>query len=314
MRAFILRRLLASVVVLFLVTLVTFFSINVLPGDIASRILGPEQSPQQVQELRERLNLNAPIIERYVDWIGGVVQGDLGKSIRSQAPVSEILLQKLEVTVELGILALLVAVTLAIPIGILAGSRPGTVFDYGLTFFAVLGVSIPNFWLAIVMVIIFAVELGWFPALGFTPISDGLGANLKSLTLPAIAIGLQSAGSLARQTRGAMVEVLNQDYVRTARAKGLRERTVITRHAFRNALIPVVTILGFQMTIIVGGAIIIETIFQLPGIGKLVIDSILVQEVAIVQGITVLIAAGVLFLNLMVDISYAYLDPRIRYS
>lgn len=314
MQAFIVRRLLSSVFVLFVVTLVTFVSLNVLPGDIASRILGPEPSPDQVEALRERLNLNDPLHIRYWDWISNAVQGDFGTSLRTSQPVSELIVDRLEVTIELGILSLVLAVVIAVPIGILAGSRPGTILDYGLTLFAVIGISIPNFWLAIVMIIVFAVNFGWFPALGFTPISEGLFDNLKSLTLPAIAIGLSSAGSLARQVRGAMVEVMRQDYVRTARAKGLSERIVILRHGLRNALIPVVTILGLQMTVILGGSIIIETIFQLPGMGKLLIDSILIKEVAIVQGLTVILAATILMLNLLVDISYAYLDPRIRYS
>ena len=314
MQAFIIRRLLSSVFVLFVVTLVTFLSLNVLPGDIASRILGPEPSPDQVEALRERLNLNDPLHERYIDWLTNALQGDFGTSIRTSQPVTELIVDRLEVTIELGILSLILAVAIAVPIGILAGSRPGTVLDYGLTLFAVIGVSIPNFWLAIVMIIVFAVNLGWFPALGFTPISDGVFENLKSLTLPAIAIGVSSAGSLARQVRGAMVEVMRQDYVRTARAKGLSERIVILRHGLRNALIPVVTILGLQMTVVMGGSIIIETIFQLPGMGKLLIDSILIKEVSIVQGLTVILAAAILFLNLLVDISYAYLDPRIRYS
>lgn len=314
MQAFIVRRLLSSIFVLFVVTLVTFISLNVLPGDIASRILGPEPSPDQVEALRERLNLNDPLHERYWDWISNAVRGDLGTSLRTSQPVGEVLIDRLEVTVELGILSLILAVAIAVPIGILAGSRPGTPLDYGLTLFAVVGISIPNFWLAIVMIILFAVNLGWFPALGFTPISEGIVGNLKSLTLPAIAIGLSSAGSLARQVRGAMVETMRQDYVRTARAKGLQERTVILRHGLRNALIPVVTILGLQMTVILGGSIIIESIFQLPGVGKLLIDSILIQEVSIVQGLTVMLAATILLLNLLVDISYAYLDPRIRYS
>lgn len=314
MQTFIIRRILSSIFVLFIVTLVTFVSLNALPGDIASRILGPEPNPDQVEALRARLNLDAPLIERYLDWISAAARGDLGTSIRTQVPVRDVLIDKLEVTVELGLLSLLLAMVIAIPIGILAGSRPGTPLDYGLTFFAVAGVSIPNFWLAIVMIITFSVKLGWFPALGFTPLSEGVFDNLKSLTLPAIAIGISSAGSLARQVRGAMVEVMRQDYVRTARAKGLRERTVILRHGLRNALIPVVTVLGLQMSVIIGGSIIIETIFQLPGVGKLLIESILIQEVPIVQGLTVMLAAGILFLNLLVDISYAYLDPRIRYS
>lgn len=314
MRAFIIRRLLASVFVLWVVTLVTFSAIFLLPGDVIGAILGPEQSPDQAEALRKRLNLDAPFFEQYADWIGGVLQGDFGTNIRTGEAVGGQLLDKLKVSGQLGLMALLIALGVAVPIGMAAGARPGTFFDYGLTLFAVIGVSIPNFFLGLALILLFAVELNWFPALGFAEIGDGFVDNLKSLTLPAFAVGIASAGSLARQVRASMVEVLRQDYVRTARAKGLRERTVIARHAFRNALIPVVTVLGLQMSIIVGGTIIIETIFQLPGMGKFVITSLLNQEVDVVQGVTLVIATGVLLINLVVDISYAFLDPRIRYS
>ena len=228
--------------------------------------------------------------------------------------MSELIGRKLATTAELGILSLILAVVISVPIGILAGARPGTVLDYGLTFFAVFGVSIPNFFLAMVLIIFFAVKLGWFPALGTTPLLEDPVANLRSMILPMLTIGLTSSGSMARQVRGAMVEVMRQDYVRTARSKGLGERQVVLRHVLRNALIPVVTVLGLQMTIIIGGSIITETIFKLAGTGKLLIDSIYIMDTPIVQGIVLILATTILALNLLVDISYAYLDPRIRYS
>ena len=314
MQTFILRRTFSSVFVLFIVTLITFFSINLLPGDLASRIAGEEPSQEQIEMVREALGLNRPLHVRYFEWIGGVVQGDLGTSLRTQTEVSELIGRKLATTAELGILSLILAVVISVPIGILAGARPGTVLDYGLTFFAVLGVSIPNFFLAMVLIIFFAVKLGWFPALGTTPLLEDPVANLRSMILPMLTIGLTSSGSMARQVRGAMVEVMRQDYVRTARSKGLGERQVVLRHVLRNALIPVVTVLGLHMTIIIGGSIITETIFKLAGTGKLLIDSIYIMDTPIVQGIVLILATTILALNLLVDISYAYLDPRIRYS
>ncbi len=314
MQTFILRRTFSSFFVLFIVTLITFFSINLLPGDLASRIAGEEPSQEQIEMVREALGLNRPLYVRYFEWIGGVVRLDLGDSLRTQVDVSELIGRKLAVTAELGLLALIVAIAIAIPVGVLAGARPGTFLDYGLTIFAVGGVSIPNFFLAMVFIIFFAVRLGWFPALGTVSITEDPLGNLRSLVLPIFTIGLTSCGSMARQVRGAMVEVMRQDYVRTARSKGLQERDVILRHVFRNALIPVVTVLGLQMTIIIGGSIITETIFKLPGMGKLLIDSIYIMDTPIVQGIVLVLAATILALNLLVDISYAYLDPRIRYS
>ncbi len=314
MQTFILRRTFSSVFVLFIVTLITFFSINLLPGDLASRIAGEEPSQEQIEMVREALGLNRPLHVRYFEWIGGVVQGDLGTSLGTQTEVSKLIGRNLAATAELGILSLILAVVISVPIGILAGARPGTVLDYGLTFFAVLGVSIPNFFLAMVLIIFFAVKLGWFPALGTTPLLEDPVANLRSMILPMLTIGLTSSGSMARQVRGAMVEVMRQDYVRTARSKGLGERQVVLRHVLRNALIPVVTVLGLQMTIIIGGSIITETIFKLAGTGKLLIDSIYIMDTPIVQGIVLILATTILALNLLVDISYAYLDPRIRYS
>ncbi|MDE0475999.1 MAG: ABC transporter permease [Gammaproteobacteria bacterium] len=314
MASYIARRLLATIPVILLISAITFFAIALLPGDPVLAVLGEEADTTTVAAIREQLGLDRPVLVRYLDWIGNAIQGDFGQSLRAGNDVSTLLSKRLEVTLELGILAMIVAVMIGIPIGLLAGARPNTPFDYGGTIFAVLGAAIPNFWLALMLVLFFSVRLGWFPTTGFTPFLDDPVENLRSLVLPAVAIGVFQSAILARQTRAALVEVLRQDYVRTAYAKGLRERTVIVRHAFRNALIPVVTVLGIQVSTIVGGAIIIETVFALPGVGKLLIDSIFQREVLTVQAIALLLATTVALANLVVDVSYAFLDPRIRYA
>ena len=228
--------------------------------------------------------------------------------------VSDLIAKRLQVSIELGILAMLIALLVGVPLGLLAGSRPNTPLDYGGTTFAVLGAAIPEFWLALMLILGFAVGLGWFPAIGFTPFLDDPVENLRSLALPAVAIGTGQAAILARQTRAAVVEVLRQDYVRTAYAKGLQGRTVIVRHAFRNALIPIVTVLGIQVSTVVGGFVIIETVFVLPGVGNLLVDSVFQRELQTVQAIAIMLAITVALTNLLVDVSYAFLDPRIRYE
>ena len=314
MATYIARRLLATIPVIILISLITFFAVALLPGDPVLAVLGEEADLNAVEAIRQQLGLDRPVLVRYFDWIGNAIQGDFGKSVRAGDDVSTLLSKRLEVTLELGILAMMIALMIGIPLGLIAGSRPNTPFDYGGTMFAVLGAAIPNFWLALMLVLFFSVRLGWFPTTGFTSFLDDPLENLRSLILPAIAIGVFQSAVLARQTRAALVEVLRQDYVRTAYAKGLRGRTVIVRHAFRNALIPVVTVLGIQVSTIVGGAIIIESVFALPGVGKLLIDSIFQREVITVQAIALLVATAVALANLVVDVSYAFLDPRIRYA
>lgn len=314
MWTYIVRRAIMTVPVLVLISIVTFFTVRLLPGDIARNILGPEAEPSAVEALRENLGLNKNVFVQYGEWVGNALQGDFGESIRSGEPIVDLIANRLPLTIELGILAMAIALVIGIPLGIIAGSRPNTPFDYFSTFFAVLGAAIPNFWLAMMLILLFSIELGWLPALGWTSFLDDPVKNLKSLLLPALAIGVFQAAVLARQTRASLVEVLRQDYVRTAQAKGLRERTIIVRHGLRNALIPIVTVMGLQLSQIVSGAIIIETVFALPGIGKLVIDSILFRELPAVQAIALLIAASVSIANLAVDVVYAYLDPRIRYE
>ena len=314
MTTFIVRRLLATIPVIILISLITFFAVALLPGDPVLAVLGEEADPNTVEAIRQQLGLDRPVVVRYFDWVGNALQGDLGRSVRAGESVSSLISKRLEVSIELGILAMMIALMIGIPLGLIAGSRPNTPFDYGGTMFAVLGAAIPNFWLALMLVLFFSVRLGWFPTTGFTSFLDDPVDNLRSLVLPAVAIGVAQSAILARQTRAALVDVLRQDYVRTAYAKGLRARTVIVRHAFRNALIPVVTVLGIQVSTIVGGAIIIESVFALPGVGKLVIDSIFQRELQTVQAVAVMLAITVALANLVVDVSYAFLDPRIRYE
>ena len=314
MTTYIIRRLIATIPVLFLISAITFFTIRLLPGDPALAILGPEADYNLVEALREELGLNRPVVVQYLDWMYHAFQGEFGESRRSGDTVAALVSDRLEVTIQLGILSLIVAVVLALPIGLLAGSKPNTPFDYLGTFFAVVGAAIPNFWLALLLILVFAVDLGWFPALGFTSFREDPLENMRGMVLPAIAIGIAQAAVLARQTRASMVEVLQQDYVRTARSKGLRERNVIFRHGFRNAMIPVITILGLQISNIVSGAIIIESVFSLPGIGKLLIDSIFNRELVTVQALALMLALAVAMSNLLVDVSYGYIDPRIRYE
>lgn len=314
MTTYIIRRLIATIPVLFLISAITFFTIRLLPGDPALAILGPEADYNLVEALREELGLNRPVVVQYLDWMYHAFQGEFGESRRSGDTVAALVSDRLEVTIQLGILSLIVAVILALPIGLLAGSKPNTPFDYLGTFFAVVGAAIPNFWLALLLILVFAVDLGWFPALGFTSFREDPLENMRGMVLPAIAIGIAQAAVLARQTRASMVEVLQQDYVRTARSKGLRERNVIFRHGFRNAMIPVITILGLQISNIVSGAIIIESVFSLPGIGKLLIDSIFNRELVTVQALALMLALAVAMSNLLVDVSYGYIDPRIRYE
>ncbi len=314
MATYIARRFLATIPVLFLISAITFFTIRLLPGDPALAILGPEADYNLVEALREELGLNRPVVVQYLDWMYHAFQGEFGESRRSGDSVAALVSDRLEVTIQLGILSLIVAVVLALPIGLLAGSKPNTPFDYLGTFFAVVGAAIPNFWLALLLILVFAVDLGWFPALGFTSFRDDPLENMRGMVLPAVAIGIAQAAVLARQTRASMVEVLQQDYVRTARSKGLREWTVIFRHGFRNAMIPVITILGLQISNIVSGAIIIESVFSMPGIGKLLIDSIFNRELVTVQALGLMLALAVAMSNLLVDVSYGYIDPRIRYE
>jgi len=300
--------------VLFLVSIVIFSLIHLTPGDPVITMLGEEATLEARDRLRAQLGLDRPLPVQYAAWLAKVVTGDLGRSIRTNQPVAEAITERLPVTIQLAFLAMAIAMAIALPVGIIAATRRGTFADIGSTVMCLLGVSMPNFLLAVFLVYVFSLTLRWLPPIGYiSPVQDLLG-NLKGMVMPAVTLGVFAAAATARLTRSSLLEVLGQDYVRTGYAKGLDERAVIRRHAMKNALIPVVTVVGLQLGNLLGSAIVTETIFALPGVGRLVVDSIYQRDFPLVQGVTLYLAVIFLVVNLIVDMIYAYLDPRIRYS
>ena len=300
--------------VLLLVSAVIFSLLHLTPGDPVVVMLGEEATPEARDALRRELGLDRPLPLQYAAWLSRVVQGDLGRSIRTNQPVSDAILQRLPVTVQLSVLAMVIALVIAIPTGIIAAARRNSRADIAVTVFSLLGVSMPNFLLAVLLIFVFSLQLRLLPPIGYVNPFEDLGANLRAMIMPAITLGVLVAAVVARQTRSSLLEVLGQDYVRTAWAKGLREAVVLRRHALRNSLIPVVTVIGLRLGDLLGSAIVTETIFALPGTGRLVIDSIYQRDFPLVQGVVLYLALIFLFINLIVDLLYAYLDPRIRYS
>jgi peptide/nickel transport system permease protein len=312
--AYIVRRLLLTVPILFIVSIMVFSMINLLPGDPATVILGPEAPESAKEAMREELGLNDPIPIQYVNWLGGVLQGDLGDSLVDGVPVLTLILQRLPATIELAIGTFLVALVISVTAGILSASKRGTWVDYISTGFALGGISIPHFWLGMMFIVVFAVGLGWFPASGYEPFFEDPVANLSAMVLPVLATGLRQSGELMRMLRSSLLEELGSDYVRTALSKGLSQRLVVIRHAVRNALIPFVTASGLQVAGLLGGLVVTETVFQIPGLGRLVVDSILSRDFTTVQGAVLVIALIVILVNLLVDILYTMIDPRTRLS
>lgn len=309
---FLARRLLQMVPVLFLVTVVVFALVNLVPGDAARLFLGEEAPPDALAALRHELGLDQPLYVQYLRWVGRMLHGDFGYSFKDHRPVLATLLQKLPVTAELTSGALLIAWTIAVPAGALAAWRQRSAVDYGASAVALGGLSIPNFWLGIMLVYLFAVHLRWFPASGFVPLAHDPVRNLRSLVLPAVNLGVVLAAVVMRQLRSGMIEVLSTDFVRTAWAKGLGQRAVLVRHALRNAVVPVITVMGLQMGTLLGGAIITETIFAVPGLGQLAVNAIYSRDYPMLEGVVVLSALAILLVNLLVDIVYSLIDPRIR--
>lgn len=312
MLQFIGRRLLALIPLLFFVSLVVFSLLHALPGDPAVLFLGQEADPETIARFKTRLGLDRPLIVQYGDWLLKALQGDLGRSLRTNQPVTEAILQRLPVTLELLVAALTVSLTIALPMGIVSAVKRNSGFDLLSTVFALVGFSTPNFWLGIILIYVFALLLRWLPPSGFVPLVSSVPDNLRSLILPAITLGLALAALVTRQLRSGMLEVLRQDYVRTAQAKGLSQRQVVGKHALKNALIAVVTVIGLQIGGLLGNTIITETLFALPGVGRLMIDSIFSRDFYVVQGVILFLAVGYVLSNLIVDILYSYLDPRIR--
>ncbi|HEV8642223.1 MAG TPA: ABC transporter permease [Methylomirabilota bacterium] len=312
MLTFVGRRLLATIPLLFLVSLVVFSFVHVLPGDPAVLFLGEEATPETLAQFRTRLGFDRPLTAQYAEWLGGALQGNLGRSLRTNQPVTEAILQRLPVTLELLAAALLVSLAIAIPMGIVSAVKRNSGVDLMSTVFALVGFSMPNFWLGLILIYVFALFLRWLPPSGFVPLPADLADNLRSLILPAITLGTALAALVTRQLRSGMLEVLRQDYVRTAQAKGLSQRLVVGKHALKNALIAVVTVVGLQIGGLLGNTIITETLFALPGVGRLMIDAIFSRDFFIVQGVILFLAVGYVLSNLVVDVVYSYLDPRIR--
>jgi peptide/nickel transport system permease protein len=310
--AVIVRRLLLAIPVILLVTIMVFSLLHMLPGDPVTVILGQEATPEAIAAMRTELGLDKPIVVQYLEWLGRVLQGDLGRSLVDRTPVSDLILQRLPATLELTIGTFVVAIVIAIPAGILSATRPGSWVDYSSTMFALGGMSIPHFWLGMMFIVLFAVKLGWLPASGFVPFSQDPAANLAAMIMPMVATGLRESAVLMRMMRSSLLEVMHADYIRTAYSKGLKEWTVIIRHALKNALVPVVTTSGLIVAGLLGGLVITESIFSIPGFGKLIVESIYQRDFVTVQGAILVSALLVVIVNLAVDILYTIIDPRIK--
>jgi peptide/nickel transport system permease protein len=314
MGTLVLRRLAAMVPVLVLVTFGVFTLIHLTPGDPIDAMMAESFDAAAKERLRVDLGLDQPIYVQYLTWIGRVVRGDFGRSIRDNEPVIENVSRRIGVSLQLAGYAMLISLTVAFPIGILSATHRNSPIDGFGTMFALFGICMPNFLIALLLIYVFGVKLAWLPISGYAPPDEGILATIRSLTLPAITLGLALAAVVTRTLRSSLLETLNEDYVRTARAKGLAEQMVIRKHALKNGLIPVVTILGLQLGTLIGGAVITEFIFALPGVGRLVVSAIFSRDYPLVQGVILLIAIGFVLSNLLVDIVYGWLDPRIRYG
>ena len=314
MISFLLKRTFIFLLTLILVSIVIFAVLMVIPSDPAQIILGIHATPETLQALRHRLGLDRPVTLQYLGYMKNLVMGDLGRSITYDVPISSLIFSRLLVTVPLAVLSMIFAILISIPMGIYSSLHRNRVGDYGVMAFSQIGLAVPAFWAGILLILLFAVTLHWLPAGGFQPWQVDPMRTLKSLFLPALSLGLVRAAVLTRMTRSSMLEVLGEDYIRTARSKGLPKRMVVYKHAFRNAIIPVVTIVGLQAGDLLAGAIIIEMVFHLPGVGRLVFEAIGQRDLPVIQGVVLLIAMMIVVINFVIDISYRYLDPRIRYE
>ena len=312
MLPYLIKRLGSLIVSLFVASLVIFACIEIVPGDPASFMLGVNAQPDTVNALREELGLNISHTQRYVSWISGLLKGDLGTSYTYRSPVSDIVADRLQVSVPLALYALTLTILIAFPVGVLAAAWRGSAVDLFVMGATQLGIAVPNFWFAILMVIVFAINLGWFSAGGFPGWDAGILAVIKALTLPAVALALPQASILARVMRSSLLDTLSEDYIRSARAKGLSRRQVMWRHALRNAMIPVLTIIGLQFSFLLAGAIIIENVFFLPGLGRLVFQAITQRDLIVVESVVMLLVFAVVLVNFIVDLAYAWVDPRLR--
>ena len=309
---FLVQRAAVSVVTLCVISLIVFAGVRMIPGDPARVMAGTDADAAGLDEIREKYGLKDPIPVQYLRWVGLALGGDLGESIRTRESVGWTVAKKLPITMELAGFAILIALGIAIPAGVLAAVRRNTVWDLLASGVSLCGVSVPNFWLGIMLILFFSVRLGWLPASGFVPLWESPLANLQRMLMPSFVLGTALAAVLMRQIRNSMIEVLSADYIRTARAKGLPGRAVVFRHAIRNGLIPVVTILGLQMGALMGGAVVTEQIFVVPGFGRLIVEAVFTRDYPLVQGVVLITASSYVLINLLVDVSYSVLNPRIR--
>jgi peptide/nickel transport system permease protein len=304
----------ALAVTLLFVSILVFVVVRVLPGDPALIIMGTEGSPEAAARLRESLGLDRPILMQYLDWIARAVTGDLGRSIQYDVSVASLIASRLAVTLPLTLMAAGFMVGAAVPLGVFAATRQRRWGDYLTMVLSQIGVAVPGFWAGLLLILLFSVRLGWFRSGGFDGWSQGVGPALKSLLLPALALGLFQFAVLARTTRSAMLEVLGEEYVKTARAKGVAERAVLFRHALRNAMIPILTVAGIQLGQLMAGAIVLESVFYLPGLGRLALGAISARDLPVIQGVVLFVASVIVAINVAVDVLYGFMDPRIRYE
>jgi peptide/nickel transport system permease protein len=319
MYEYVTRRILLALIVIILVTLMVFFVMRLLPGDPVMLFLSSSQdidsmTPEQIQKVRHDYGLDKPLILQYVSWLGGALHGDLGTSISMQTKVTRLMADRYPITIHLGIVAFIVSNILGIMVGLVAAIRRGTWIDTLVTGLAYLGVCVPVFWLGILMIYTFGYKLHFLPIAGYTSPFDNFWLSTRQIIMPVICLSIFGLASIARQVRSSMLEVINQDYIRTAWAKGLRERVVVMRHALKNSLIPIVTLIGMGVSTIFGGSVIVETVYAIPGMGRLMVTSLFGHDYVVVQSGVLIVAVIMVFMNLIVDISYGWIDPRIRYS
>jgi peptide/nickel transport system permease protein len=313
MLRFLLQRLATIVPTLFFVSVLIFGLQQLLPGDPAIALAGEERDPETIRYLREKFHLDDPLPVRYWHWASGVLQGDLGDSVRIQKPVMDLIVEKLPVTIQLSTMAMLIALAIGITAGVISAVKKDSWLDYAANVFALWGLSTPNFWLGILLILLFAVQLGWLPASGYVSPFEDLKANLSAMIMPAFVLGNAIAAVLMRHTRSAMLQVLSSDYVRTARAKGLDERVVVLKHALRNALIPIITLGALEFGTLLSGAVLTEQVFTIPGFGKLIVDAVFNRDYLVVQGVVLFTATVYITLNLLADVAYFVVNPRMRH-
>jgi peptide/nickel transport system permease protein len=314
MKVYVVRRILAVIPVMLVVATVAFVLVHLAPGDPASVIAGPYAAPEDIARLRHQLGLDESLPVQLVRWYGRLLRGDLGDSIFLRRPVTEAIADRIEPTLLLTTWATLVAVLIGVPAGIVSARHHNHVVDQSLMGLALVGLSIPNFLLGLLMILVFGVWLGWLPVAGYVPLDSGLWPNLRSLVMPSLALGLVQSALIARITRSSMLDVLREQFVLTGRAKGLSERVVVYKHALKNAIIPTLTVIGITFALLIGGAVVIETVFNIPGLGRLIISAVLRRDYPVIQGVVLLIALTYTAVNLLVDLAYLAVDPRVRYQ